>query len=73
MDVRPPGCHRREHLRLYSTGHGRPAAVPAGLHQQIERQARGEDSFELIEGNWSELQGLAYAVREAVFIKEQRH
>lgn len=50
---------------------GRPAAVPAGLHQQIERQARGEDSFELIEGNWSELQGPAYAVREAVFIKEQ--
>ena len=50
---------------------GRPAAVPAGLRQQIERQARGEDSFELIEGNWSELQGPAYAVREAVFIKEQ--
>lgn len=50
---------------------GRPAAVPVGLRQQIERQARGEDVFELIEGTWAELETPAYAIREAVFIKEQ--
>ncbi|MDE2078064.1 MAG: GNAT family N-acetyltransferase, partial [Burkholderiales bacterium] len=49
----------------------RPIAVPAGLRQQIERQARGEDVYELIGGAWGDMQEGASAVRRAVFIQEQ--
>ena len=49
----------------------KPVAVPPGLRQQIELQARGHDVFEIILGNWADLQTDAASVRRAVFVKEQ--
>lgn len=50
---------------------GKPIAVPPGLRQQIELQARGQDVFEIIQGDWADLQTDAATVRRAVFVKEQ--
>ena len=49
----------------------KPVAVPPGLRQQIELQARGKDVFEIIQGDWADLQTDAATVRRAVFVKEQ--
>ena len=49
----------------------KPVAVPPGLRQQIELQARGQDVFEIIQGDWADLQTDAASVRRAVFVKEQ--
>jgi YbgC/YbaW family acyl-CoA thioester hydrolase len=49
----------------------KPVAVPPGLRQQIELQARGQDVFEIIQGDWADLQTDAATVRRAVFVKEQ--
>lgn len=49
----------------------KPVAVPPGLRQQIERQALGQDVFEIIQGDWASLQTDAASVRRAVFVKEQ--
>lgn len=49
----------------------KPTAVPAGLRQQIERQASRQDVFEIIQGDWASLQNDAASVRRAVFVKEQ--
>ena len=49
----------------------KPVAVPPGLRQQIELQARGQDVFEIIQGDWADLQTDAVTVRRAVFVKEQ--
>lgn len=50
---------------------GRPSQVPTGLRQQIERQAQGQDVFDLRLGDWSTLQSQAAEVRKAVFVTEQ--
>lgn len=49
----------------------KPVAVPPGLRQQIELQARGQDVFEIVQGDWADLQTDAATVRRAVFVKEQ--
>lgn len=49
----------------------KPVAVPPGLRQQIELQARGQDVFEIIQGDWADLQTDAATVRRTVFVKEQ--
>lgn len=49
----------------------KPVAVPPGLRQQIELQARGQDVFEISQGDWADLQTDAATVRRAVFVKEQ--
>lgn len=49
----------------------KPVAVPPGLRQQIELQARGQDVFEISQGDWADLQTDAATVRRTVFVKEQ--